>query len=54
MEYKEQRSKAYKANITRVIKHLTCLRRYKDNKSEPNTINSRSNIKSRSKVVIRL
>ena len=43
--------KAYKANIIRIIRHLIYSKKYKSIKSGFNTINNRSDIKSRSKVV---
>ena len=41
--------KAYKANTIRIIKHLIYSKKYKSIKSGFNTINNRSDIKSRSK-----
>ena len=41
--------KAYKANIIRIIRHLICLKKRKSIKSGSNTVNSGSDIRSRSK-----
>jgi hypothetical protein len=53
MERQGRRFKAYKANITRVIRHLALIRRRRSIKLRPNTIDSGSNIRSRSKMAIR-
>ena len=41
--------KAYKANIIRIIRHLIYPKKYKSTKLGSNTINNKSNIRSRSK-----
>jgi hypothetical protein len=48
------KSEAYKANIRRRIRRLTCYGRYKSSESGSDGVGGRSNIKSRSKVVARL
>jgi hypothetical protein len=50
----QYKSKAYKANIRRRIRRLICYRRHKSNKLGFNKVDSRSNIKSRSKMAARL
>jgi hypothetical protein len=54
IEARQYKSKAYKANIRRRIRHSTYYKRYKNSESEFNGINNRSNIKSRFKAAARL
>ena len=46
-----QELKAYKANIIRIIRHLICPKKCKSTKLEFNTIDNRSDIRSRFKVM---
>ena len=41
--------KAYKANTIRIIRHLICPKKHRSTKSGSNTMDNRSNIRSRSK-----
>ena len=54
MEDGQQEPKAYKANIIRIIRHLICPKKYKSIKLRFNIIDNRSNIKSKSKIIIEL
>jgi len=45
--------KAYKVNMMRIIRHLICLKKYKDIKSRFNIINNESDIKSGFKAMIK-
>jgi hypothetical protein len=46
--------KAYKANTMRIMRHLICLKEYKDTESRSDIINNGSNIKSRFKATTKL
>jgi hypothetical protein len=50
MEDEWREPKAYKANIIRIIRHLICLKKRGSTKLGSNTIDSESNIRSKSKV----
>jgi transcriptional regulator NrdR family protein len=54
IEARQYKSKAYKANIRRRIRCLTCYRRYKNSELGFDKVGNRSNIKSRSKAAARL
>jgi hypothetical protein len=53
IEDRKRELKVYKANIMRIIRHLICLKEYKNIESRFNIINSGSDIKSRFKAMTR-
>jgi hypothetical protein len=54
IEAGQRKSKAYKANIRRRMRCLICYRRYKSSELGSNGVDSRSDIRSRSKAAARL
>jgi hypothetical protein len=54
IEDRRREPEAYKANIIRIIRHLICPKKYRSTKLRSDTIDSESDIKSRSKTAAEL